>query len=382
MKPIKTLHRGFDKLDIAIKGALSPNDIDKLELARVESERTHSYTLVKIGPGLVAMHVAESGLKGGYAFRGDTGPLGELWCFKRNLSGNEWNIRVSAKALSLATHGLQHVHNHIIETLARLGVNHHHFSIGRVDYAMDYLMPEEFKLDPADFISHSKSSRREHSGPNLSGSREDIVVEWAARRVKAVTIGKMPGQQLQVYDKRAEIIAHGVDEWFKLWKLDPADIAPHSIYRVEFRAGKKHLKDWNVRSFENLESKLGDIFARMMNDMRHVVPSAYEKNPSRWVLSRLWRQVCNDMKDGLAENFDGSVRGHIIGGSRETIFQQRKQQILDCVPGALIAKCLTIDGAYAKRGDFLRDLAKEMDRADRDKLVKKLQKAKDKLYFF
>lgn len=88
------------------------------------------------------------------------------------------------------------------------------------------------------------------------------------------------------------------------------------------------------------------------------------------------------MKQGLAENFDGSIRGRIVTGSREIIFQRRKQQILDCVPGALMAKCLTVNGAYKVRGDFLRDLAKEMDKADKETTFKKLQKAKDKLHFF
>ncbi len=88
-----------------------------------------------------------------------------------------------------------------------------------------------------------------------------------------------------------------------------------------------------------------------------------------------------DMKEGLPEIFDGSLRGRIVTGSREVMFQRRKQQILDCVPGALMAKCLTVDGAYAKRGDFLRDLAKEMDKADKEELSKKLKKAKDGLHF-
>ena len=46
-----------------------------------------------------------------------------------------------------------------------------------------------------------------------------------------------------------------------------------------------------------------------------------------------------------------------------------------------MAKYTTVDGGYAKRGDFLRDLANEMDRADKTKLIKKFQKAKDKLHF-
>ena len=48
---------------------------------------------------------------------------------------------------------------------------------------------------------------------------------------------------------------------------------------------------------------------------------------------------------------------------------------------ALMARWPTVAGGYAKRGDLLRELAKEMDRADKDELGKKLQKAKDRLLF-
>lgn len=384
MRTLKTLHRGFDKLDIAIKGALLPNDIETLEAARLEAEKNHHDTLVEIGPDSVAMHVAESGLKGGYAFRCDTGPIGELWFFKRGLSRNDWNLRVSIKALALATRGLKEVHQHILETLQRLGMSTYELSVGRVDYAMDYLMPLESVLNPAHFISHSRSSRVEHAELPKSAKephQDELLVHWAGRIVKAVTIGKMPGQQLIVYDKRREIVAHGKHEWLQIWNIYEEELNAHAIFRVELRAGKKHLRDWNIRNFCQLENKAGDMFRQMMKDMRHVVPHEKETNPSRWSPSRLWLQVGRDLKEGLADNFTGAVRGRIITGSREVIFQQRRKQILDCVPGALMASCPNIDGAYGKRGQLLRDLANEMDRADKKKLTKKLQKAKDRLHF-
>ena len=383
MRPLKTLHRGFDKLEMAIKGALLPDDLDILEAGRAEAEKSHHATLVEIGPGKVAMHVAESGMKGGYAFRCDTGPLGELWFFKRGLSRNDWNLRVSVKALALATLGLTAVHKYIGETLAALGVPDPQLSVGRVDYAMDYLMPLEFALNPAHFISHSRSSRAEHAtSAALTGEPQDeLLVHWAARAVKAVTIGKMPGQQVIVYDKRREIIAHGKHEWLQIWDVGEEELDGHAVYRLELRAGKKHLKDWNARNFSQLQAKLGDMFACMMKDIRHVVPSEFEKNPSRWAFSHLWRQATQDLTEGLAENFDGSLRGRIITGSRDQIYLQRKKQILDCVPGALMARWPTVAGGYAKRGDLLRELGKEMDRADKDELAKKLQKAKDRLHF-
>ena len=54
---------------------------------------------------------------------------------------------------------------------------------------------------------------------------------------------------------------------------------------------------------------------------------------------------------------------------------------MDCMPGALVAKNPSVDGAMAGVGDFLRDLAKTFEKTEKEKLRKKFQKAKDKLHF-
>ena len=88
-----------------------------------------------------------------------------------------------------------------------------------------------------------------------------------------------------------------------------------------------------------------------------------------------------DVREGLAESFDGSSRGRIVTGRREHIFEQRRQFIMDCMPGALVAKNPSVDGAMAGVGDFLRDLVKTFEKTEKEKLRKKFQKAKDKLHF-
>jgi hypothetical protein len=61
MNPTKVLHKGFDGLDVAFRGALRPKDIEVLEAARKEAERRFEPQLVEIGPKKIAMHVADSG---------------------------------------------------------------------------------------------------------------------------------------------------------------------------------------------------------------------------------------------------------------------------------------------------------------------------------
>ena len=57
MRPLRTLHKGFDGFDVAFQGALNPDDIDILERARKQAEIQHQPALVDLGPGKVAMHV-------------------------------------------------------------------------------------------------------------------------------------------------------------------------------------------------------------------------------------------------------------------------------------------------------------------------------------
>lgn len=104
--PLRLLHKGFDGLDAAFRGALQPADIDILEAARTQAETENRQVLVKIGPGEVPMHVAGSGAPGGYRYRCDTGFMGATLFFKRGQSRGDWNIRISVKSLPLAIFGI------------------------------------------------------------------------------------------------------------------------------------------------------------------------------------------------------------------------------------------------------------------------------------
>ncbi|MFT3674217.1 hypothetical protein [Aestuariivirga sp.] len=383
MRPERLLHRGFDRLEIAYKAALAPADIDILEAALAEAKARFQPVLVELGPGKVPMHIAEAGLKGGYAFRGDTGPEGELWAFKRGLSRNEWNVRVAVKSLTLATLGLGGVRNRLAEMHERLGLGSPEESIGRVDYAIDYLMPAEFVLNPGHFVSHSKTTKREHACVQQQPAGlplQQMISHWAGRVVQSITLGKMPGQQVIVYNKRHEVLQHQKPEWFQIWGVDGSD-QDLPIWRVEMRAGKKYLKDWNVKTFSDLEDRVGEVLGHTLAAYRHVVPNELEKNISRWPNSKLWKQIARDLSDGLRENFDGSARGRIVTGRRERIHNQYRQLIFGALPGLLVSAGLSVEQAFSLKGDFLRKLAREADGWKGEQFRKKLMNAKKRMRF-
>lgn len=67
-------------------------------------------------------------------------------------------------------------------------------------YALDFLVPG-FILSPENFVMHANARRADHIVYRA------MQVNERSGRVTYGTVGKMPGRQVIVYDKRAEITA-------------------------------------------------------------------------------------------------------------------------------------------------------------------------------
>ncbi|WP_147250381.1 hypothetical protein [Thalassospira lucentensis] len=69
-------------------------------------------------------------------------------------------------------------------------------------------------------------------------------------KLESIPIGKMPGRQVIIYNKRTPAIEKKTTYWFKVWEIAPPTNTDKHVWRVEFRAGQKELKDkYNLRSF-------------------------------------------------------------------------------------------------------------------------------------
>lgn len=241
------LHAGFDTLDVAFRGALSFESLNVLRSARDKASELQEPVLCALGSQKVAMHVLGYGVRGGYAFVSETGPLGGHWRFKDNMDSRQWNIFVSPSATALLAFGYHGVRDRLHEVLSGMGARVTDHSINRVDFAMDF-RSTGFELRPEQFVAHSHTKLQPywsaHAEPSGSSQPSSVV---RGRRVESVTIGKMPGRQLIVYDKRREAIERRKRFWFERWGLDPTD-RDVDVWRVEVRLGKKHLKGrWNIR---------------------------------------------------------------------------------------------------------------------------------------
>ncbi|MEN8949923.1 hypothetical protein [Planktotalea arctica] len=286
------LHTGFDGLDFALKSSAPPELVAKLEEAKALACETHTETLVTHNG--VRFKVAETGGKGGYAYRFDTGPDGATWFIKKPKPGDPWGVRISCHSRGLGLSGLDAVRRDIEATCDNfnLAVPPDGVSIGRVDFAVDIFSPH-FKLVPEHFIMHARSRRKTFADLN------EMQTHGPSGRFTSVTIGKQPGRQVIVYDKREEVLSKRKVEWPMIWnrnlknmglpELDPFDKEKSQVWRVELRMGKKALRErGNIRGFGSLYERLQAEMNQLVQDVTLHVPSG-DTNRSRWPLHPLWK---------------------------------------------------------------------------------------------
>ncbi len=296
------LHSGFDGLDVAFKCKPSPELADLLERAKAQAAETQADTPVTFNG--VRIEVAPSGGVGGYAYRFDTGPNGAIWFVKRPQANDHWGVRVSCKSRPLALKGLEYVRVDIEDTLARLGMKPpaDGVSIGRVDYAIDILHPE-FVLDPQNFVVPARTKIGTHM------DLHDQRTSGRSGRFTSVTVGKMPGRQVIVYDKREEVMSKGKLEWPFLWNealaalgepsLDLAAPATSRVWRVELRLGKKALKDLaSIRGWSSFYQGLQAQMEGLAEAVELCLPCA-DSNRTRWVPDPAWTLVRDIIEDGI-----------------------------------------------------------------------------------
>ncbi len=296
------VHRGFDGLDVSFQGQIDKDFAEQLEVAKTSAADEREEQLLEFRG--VKMHVAETGARGGYAYRCDTGPFGATWFFKKPNKHDPWGIRVSCKALPLATLGLGRVRADLYAVLDALGIatTTEGVSIGRVDVAVDVLAPG-FILEPDNFVMHSQATRADH----IEGA--DVQIHGRSGRCTSVTIGKNPGRVVILYDKRAQVVSKRKVEWWEIWNanrqkdglppLNQENRDESAVWRVELRAGKKHLKDkWRIRTWADLHDRLGDLKAKTLNAVRYAMP-ALDTNRARWPDDPIWgiarREIAGDL---------------------------------------------------------------------------------------
>jgi hypothetical protein len=153
-------------------------------------------------------------------------------------------------------------------------------------------------------------------------------------RYTSVTCGKMPGRQVILYEKSREVRQKQKREWWAHWNAArsrqnlPPLSGDETIWRLELRAGKAHLKDrWGIRTWADLDNKLGDLYARALADIRYTIPSSSDSERCRWPDHPLWEAVRHTVATDLREMMTGAEPGVMKVVKRERLRQVMESQI-------------------------------------------------------
>lgn len=361
----QVVYFGFDGLDVSFQGAFPPEFLLKLGAAKIEAQEKKQPSVVTVPNSDIQLQVAESGAPGGFRYRFDTGPEGEVWFVKESVKLHDWNIRVSVKSAALAAHGYHGIKKRLYDRLEAMGASVLNESIGRVDFAIDF-RADDFELDPETIISHAKTTRSLHG----TREQEEFSYVMAGRKFSGVTIGKMPGAQLIIYDKSREVIKKQKDEWWQIWGIEKQGFTG-KVWRKELRAGKKYLKEvWNISSWQSLEDAIGDLYMHMMKRTRMAIRNPQDSNVTRWETHPMWLKAQEIVKDVFAQNINGNVPGRIIVARRERVMDTYRDMICGlaasyaCVSGLSAASVERV--VERIRADLIAFMKGNRDKVDRN----------------
>lgn len=336
------LYAGFDTLDVAIAGALPKDALDTLEKAREAASESQEKVLTTIGPGKVDMHVYGHGMKGGYAYVVDTGPVSAIWKLKKNTDPNQWNIFVSPRATMLLAYGYEGTRDQLLETLAAMGARLTDHSINRADFAMDF-RTYGFELHDDQFVAHSHTKVRPYWGKreNTDTDNNQPSAVLRGRRLESMTIGIQPGRQIIVYDKKREAIEKQKPYWFKTWRVNRDD-PELEVWRVEVRAGKRELKDkYQIRRFEDFDAGIGDVIVQALQDVRYLADRQGDSNVTRQELHALWIGAQDIASSNLTDLRSGLTPGQIVEIERELAIERYANLCLGNAIGWSVAQGLS-----------------------------------------
>jgi hypothetical protein len=285
------LHTGFDGIDLAIKTTAPTELVLFLEEGKAAAQDMLSDVWGKYAGFMV--QTGQTGKRGGYAFTFRIDGFGAVWFAKKPRAKDPWGLYVSIGSRELALHGLGKTRENLTALCDELGFRLplDGISINRVDFAVDILAPG-FVLKPDAFVFHSRTNRK------VISEFETVEMNGRSGRTTSVTIGKMPGRQVIVYDKREEVLKRRKHEWPLIWNanleavglpsLDMADQSKSQVWRIELRLGKEALRSrHDIRGWGSLYEHLQAEMNQLVQDVTLHVPSG-DSNRSRWPLHPLW----------------------------------------------------------------------------------------------
>lgn len=343
MEKFELLHTAFDTLEITFQGTPGQKLIDWLDAKKLEAQDEENDVTDEFRGH--RMTVAPTG-GAGFKYRFQCGyDNSETWLVNAGKSVNGWSMRVSVGSAALAVDGVALVWDDIFQRLNDWGCFILAHSVGRVDVCADFAAPG-FKLNPEAFVAHWRMTNKERADFDQA---DGVQIVRKGRKVTSVTMGMMPGRQIQIYDKRREVIDRQKGHWFEIWGVDRET----EVWRVEIRLGKRHLKDvWNVSTMPELLEKLGDMLCAATSEIRYAEPGN-DSNASRWDSHPLWLAAA-EVFQNEHEPMGHAKKARVQQVRRNEQKEKYMRQVRGLLAGAAV--CLGLEESDALPVEFARGL--------------------------
>jgi len=333
---MEIVHSGFDSLYFSIKGALSAKAVKRYEGLKALAVQQTSNEAFYVEGSPARYFLQPNGKRGGYTYLIDTGLVGSTICFKTSLARDQHNGFVEISSACLLAHGWRTSVEQALAHVKALGFHVVSISLNRVDYCIDFL-DAHIDIHPRDFIAHSRVKNRAFHEPLSVTDHVEMRSVAQSGHVQSLTLGTMPGRQVIVYNKRAEVIEKRKHYWFDAWGMDRNDTT-RTVHRVEVRAGKTHLTKKGIRSLEDFEAHIGLILTDAVTAIRWVQRSPTDANVTRAPLHPVWEAVQTHIADALAPYTAPLTPAVITERMRENKRLEYKQQVIGNLGGYLGCK--------------------------------------------
>ncbi len=374
---MKKIYQNFDGLEVSFQCAIPQYILEQLEIAKLEAQKFRHDVPAKIGTNEILVTVAETGAKGGYRYRFDSGLDGATWFIAPSSNPDHWNVRVSCKSLMLALHGYFGAKERIINMLTYdleanfplsiNGIFGNSERVSRFDYCFDFVS-EEFLPDAKCFIAHSRTEKNYIQHVNVRG-----------QHVETLRVGTMPNRQIIIYNKGREITVHAKPYWWDIWEIKKDELKG-IIWRIEIRAGKKELNNWNCRKFADLEKMAGDIIIHALKSYRYVIPNENDANITRWEMTGFWKNCIKYSEEYLSEYISNAKREKVIRDYRANLMERYEKCFLGLATSYMAVLGLDKSQTPAVLDIIASDVARRIDE-NPQKFAAKFAKAENKFEF-
>jgi len=380
------LNVSVDGLTVAFRGCISEAALAALAKAKAEAEVEGGEAYASIMS--LSGYVKQNGAKGGYRYIFNQGPMAAKWQIKHSIDPNQWNLLAKMPSGALLDYGLKSCIKMLEADLKLLGGRILENSVSRFDVCADILC-EGFEIDRTMVSAHSATRGQPRGDLSYEDylrfmETNDISIS-GLKKIETLEIGSIKNRQITIYNKRKQAIKMHLMHWFDVWGRKKEDKEP--VWRVEFRAVSKHLREWNIKSLDDLVKRAGDMVGQAFVDIRYL--SEVKSNITRSKNHPIWDVAIDGLANFLRFAVEGAQKGRVI-----KCYRDQKIAVIKAMITGLSSTLLALDikgqGAFDILGhetlfDRLRRLVVgALDRAieyEPKEIYKKMRKACKKYHF-